>query len=119
MTENEINAPTDSCQNTPSDKPIGRRKTGRAYRREMKRRKYQRRNGIITRGGYDPRVGYLRYDYVDGVWQPTSLVIRYPKHSNCQKWIKNETSARTRHCDHLPSKGNFYRRLFDYWRTMY
>ena len=85
----------------------------------MKRKKYARRYRIIMTGGYDPRVGCLHYGFLGGVWQPVSSVIQYPKSSNLQKWIKQETSARTRHCESLPHKGNFYRRLFDYWWTMY
>lgn len=119
MTENERNAPPDSCQSASTDKPSGRRKAGRAYRRDMKRHKYQRRYRIVMKGGYDPRVGYLRYGFVDGVWQPISKVILYPNNSNLQRWMKRETSVRMRRCDSLPRKGNYYRRLFDYWWTMY
>lgn len=85
----------------------------------MKRIKYAQRYRIVTTGVYDPRVGYLRYGFVGGVWQPVSNIIHYPKTSNLQRWIKQETSAKTRHCESLPHKGNFYRRLFDYWGTMY
>ena len=45
--------------------------------------------------------------------------IKYPKNSNCQRWIKRETSRRIRSCRNAPAKGNFYRRLFDYWWTLY
>lgn len=119
MTENERDTPLVSCQNASSDKRVGRRKTGRAYRRKMQQLKYQRRYRIITRGGYDPRVGYLRYNFIDDVWQPVSNIIRYPNSSRCQRWIKRETSGKVRRCDTLPCKGNHYRRLFDYWWTLY
>ena len=32
---------------------------------------------------------------------------------------KRETSRRFRNCKDLPNKGNYYRRLFDYWWTLY
>ena len=49
----------------------------------------------------------------------TGKYIKYPKNSNCQRWIKRETSRRIRSCRNAPAKGNFYRRLFDYWWTLY
>ena len=45
--------------------------------------------------------------------------IKYPKNSNCQRWMKRETSRKFRNCQDLPRKGNYYRRLFDYWWTLY
>ena len=45
--------------------------------------------------------------------------IKYPKNSNCQRWMKRETSRKSRNCQDLPRKGNYYRRLFDYWWTLY
>lgn len=45
--------------------------------------------------------------------------IKYPKHSHCQRWMKRLTSKKTRRCTDLVRKGNEYRRLFDYWWTLY
>ena len=36
-----------------------------------------------------------------------------------QSFIKRETSLRIRRCRDVPAKGNYYRRLFDYWWTLY
>ena len=74
---------------------------------------------------------YLLLNHTQGeillLWQnantltklPAGKYIKYPKNSNCQRWIKRETSRRFRNCEELPRKGNYYRRLFDYWWTMY
>lgn len=95
-----------------------RRQTGRAYRRMMKVRKYQWLRKIdINR--YVPYVGYVDCAFIDGHSVPTGKYIKFPKNSNCQKWIKRETSRRQRNCEDMPIKGNYYRRLFDYWWTLY
>ena len=45
--------------------------------------------------------------------------ISYPNHSRIQRWCKQETSTRLRRNPDLPRKGNAYRRLWDYWGTLY
>lgn len=71
------------------------------------------------RDGYRPHAGYVDWSYVDGKWMPTGKYIKYPKNSNCQNWCKKASSARVRKYMDLPHKGNSYRRVFDYWWTLY
>lgn len=87
---------------------------GSAYRREMTRLKEKRLRQIITTCGYNPSAGYIDYDYVDGVWQPVGKYIKYPKSSKRQKFYKKYSNRIVRRSS-LPTKGNGYRRHFDYW----
>ena len=82
------------------------RRTGKAYRRQMHIKKNDDLLRIVIRH-YVPHAGYVDWDF-DG---QTLL------HSG--KWIKRETSQKFRHQLDLPHKGNAYRRLFDYWWTLY
>lgn len=100
------------------DKPAGKRKTGRAYRRMMSIRKNDDRMRI-TNYGYAPHRGYIDWGFSGQTLYHSGKYIKYPKNSNCQRWIKRETSKRSRNCEQVPWKGNYYRRLFDYWWTLY
>ena len=62
----------------------------------------------------------------DDVFEGNTLLhsgryIKHPKNSNCQKSCKRQTSRIWRRCGDVPGthKGNYYRRLFDFWRTIY
>mgnify|MGYP006970879561 CR=1 FL=1 len=74
---------------------------------------------IINYGGYAPHRGYIDWGFSGRTLLHTGKYIKYPKNSNCQRWIKRETSRRIRRCRDVPAKGNYYRRLFDYWWTLY
>ena len=78
---------------------------------------------IVTRG-YIPHVGYVKqHRHSQGFDGDTLLhsskYIMYPKNSNRQRWMKRKTSRKVRNCGDVPKKGNYYRRLFDYWWTLY
>lgn len=120
MTELELNRQIEISEQQRIEllPPAPKRKTGRAYRRAMKLRKYKRLFSIVT-NSYVPHAGYVDWSIVDGRHIPNGTYIKYPKNSNCQQWIKRETSGRQRRCSDMPHKGNFYRRLFDYWWTLY
>lgn len=92
-------------------------------RRRMRRIARVRKNDdllrIINHGGYAPHRGYVDWGFDGETLLHSGQYIKYPKNSNCQRWIKRETSRRIRNCKDVPPKGNFYRRLFDYWWTLY
>ena len=117
MTEIELNAQIESLLTESDSHPLPRQ-TGMAYRREMKVRKNDRLMRIVTRS-YVPHAGYIDYGFDGDTLLHSGKYIKYQKNSNCQRWIKRETSRRFRNCKELPPKGNYYRRLFDYWWTMY
>ena len=74
---------------------------------------------IINYGGYAPHRGYIDYGFSGKTLLHSGKYIKYPRSSNCQRWIKKETSRRCRRYGDIPPKGNYYRRLFDYWWTLY
>ena len=117
MTEIELNEQIESLLTEPDSQPLSRQ-TGMAYRREMKVRKNDQLRRIVTRS-YVPHAGYIDYGFDGDTLLHSGKYIKYLKNSNCQRWIKRETSRRFRNCKELPPKGNYYRRLFDYWWTMY
>lgn len=69
---------------------------------------------IINYGGYAPHQGYIDWGFDGKTLLHSGKHIKYPKNSNCQKWMKRQTSRRIRNCKEVSPKGNFYRRLFDY-----
>lgn len=93
----------------------------RSYRREMKLEKDKRLRKIInecTRYRYAPHIGYIDWDYVDGVWQPVGKYIKYPKNSVKQKFLKRQSNRKVRRSD-ISTKGNGYRKCSEYWWIMY
>lgn len=74
---------------------------------------------IINYGGYAPHRGYIDYGYEGKTLLHSGEHIKYPKNSNCQRWLKELTSRRMRNCRDVPRKGNYHRRLVDYWWTLY
>lgn len=96
-----------------------RQKARRRLRRGTSIRKADRLLRIINYGGYAPHRGYIDWGFSGRTLLHTGKYIKYPKNSNCQRWIKRETSLRIRRCRDVPAKGNYYRRLFDYWWTLY
>ncbi len=94
-------------------------KARRRLRRVDEIRKSDRLLRIINYGGYAPHRGYIDWGFDGKTLLHTGKYIKYPKNSNCQRWIKRETGRRVRSYKDIPPKGNYYRRLFDYWWTLY
>lgn len=117
MTEIELNEQIENLL-TESVSPPSSRRTGAAYRREMRTRKNDRLMRIVTRS-YIPHAGYIDYGFDGENLLHSGKYIKYPKNSNRRRWIKRATSKRVRNCMDMPRKGNDYRRLFDYWWTLY
>lgn len=116
MTETELNARIEEIEaqkNDNSSAPVKRR-TGRRYRRQMRLKKTARLREVVI-NHYAPHAGYVQWEYIDGEWLPAGKYIKYPKNSNRQRWCKRETNKRMRNNLDIPTKGNYYRRLFDYW----
>ncbi|MDD3229901.1 MAG: hypothetical protein PHE09_11875 [Oscillospiraceae bacterium] len=120
MTETELNEALlqieqRRVEQLPADPP---RCGGRLYRRQLAVRKNDHLMRIVTRH-YVPHAGYIDWGFDGDSLLHTGKYIKYPKNSNCQRWMKRETSRRIRNSKCVPRKGNYYRRLFDYWWTMY
>jgi hypothetical protein len=120
MTETEINEALLRLEQQRNEllPPAPTRRTGACYRRQMRFCKNDRLMVIVGRH-YIPHAGYIDWGFDGKTLLHSGKYIKYPKNSNCQKWMKRETSRRIRNCKCAPPKGNFYRRLFDYWWTMY
>lgn len=119
MTETELNERIAELQENDSETARQRQKARHRLRRITSVRKTDNLLRIINYGGYAPHRGYVDWEFDGKTLLHTGKYIKYPKNSNCQRWIKRETSRRIRRCKDVPVKGNYYRRLFDYWWTLY
>ena len=119
MTETALNERIVELQENESEAAHQWQKVRRRLRRDTNIRKTDNLLRIINYGGYAPHRGYIDWGIDGKTLLHTGKYIKYPKNSNCQRWIKRETSRRIRSCRNAPAKGNFYRRLFDYWWTLY
>ena len=72
----------DAYLQIPRFKKAGIRKTGLAYRREMKGKHKAKMMRLLSYGHYKPTVAYVDWDYVDGHFQRVGKYIKYPKNSN-------------------------------------
>lgn len=92
----------------------------RAYRRNIKQQKTEKRKKLIlSRNYYYPFGGYIDMDTIDGKLQIVGTHIKYPQNSNQQKYYKRLSNRIVRRNNDIPAKGNGYRKCFDYWWTLY
>ena len=89
-----------------------------AYKIDRAVRKDDQLLRIVTRH-YVPHAGYVDWGFDGSTLLHSGKYIKYPKNSNCQRWMKRLTSKKARRYPELTRKGNQYRRLFDYWWTLY
>lgn len=94
-------------------------KARRRYRRINRNRKREDLLRIIDYKNFSPHIGYVDYSFNGIEYVRTGKHIKYPKNSNCQKLMKKATSHRNRTSKDIPQKGNYYRRLLDYWWILY
>lgn len=94
------------------------RKTGIAYRRFASVKHKRKLMKIIDYQRFYSHMGYVDWDWVDGVLQKTGQYIKYPKNNNRQKFLKRYSNKVVRkYTNNL--RGNQYRKCFDYWWTLY
>lgn len=86
MTEIELNEKIENLL-TESAPVQSSRRTGSAYRREMRIRKNDALMRIVTRR-YVPHAGYIDYGFDGDTLLHSGKYIKYPKNSNCQRWMK-------------------------------
>ena len=99
--------------------PPGQRPTGRRYRRRKGQEKSDRLLAIIQTARYGPHRGYVDGDFAGRTLLHTGKYIKYPKNSRCQRWLKRVSGKKVRAHPYLPQKGNGYRKVFDYWWSLY
>lgn len=117
MTEIELN---ENIAALLTERPVERKPSegSRRYRRTMKVHKDERLVQIVSRH-YIPHAGYADWRFDGTTLLHSGAYIKYPKNSSCQRWMKRLTSKKSRRYTELADKGNQYRRLFDYWWTLY
>ena len=91
MTETALNERIAELQENESEAAHQRQKARRRLRRGTSIRKADRLLRIINYGGYAPHRGYIDWDFCGRTLLHTGKYIKYPKNSNCQRWIKRET----------------------------
>ena len=101
------------CEDAFTKKPPktsrGRRKTGRAYRRKMRRKtiqKYRNGNGWIYCGHWEGN------QFVFGSY------VKHPQNASNKVFFKRVSNKKVRRSSGVPTKGNGYRKVFDYWWTI-
>lgn len=107
----------DYSHQMPKGKP---RKTGRAYRRKMKREAFEKRRGF---GSYcyrrAPQVEWDENEY--GIMVPVGQYLKRPRNSKQSQFFKRYAAKRVRRAknEELFGRGNKYRRIFDYhWNVL-
>jgi len=109
----------------PQPQKKGKRKTGRAYRRQMRAQKFNRQKNIalyynssalrvgIDRGGPPDSHPLWRFGIDDDYVRYT--YIRRPKSSKYKKFYKNYSNKVVRRSAGSIPKGSQHRKLFDLW----
>ena len=118
MTETELSKELEKILTSDATEHL-ERKCRRRMRRIIKVRKDDALLRIINTGCYAPNRGYIDWGFDGRTLLHSGKYIKYPKNSRCQRWMKRKTSKIYRKHLELPQKGNHYRRLFDYWWTLY
>ena len=124
MTEQELNKRIGEILDSTEARHLCRasdgRRSGRRYRRWQSIRHSDRLLFLIQHSGYAPNIGYIIGDYEGKkTLLHSGLYIQYMKSSNHQQYLKRRGSHRVRKYGDLPSKGNHYRKVFDYWWELY
>lgn len=119
MTETELNERLAAILEKSEKEPSCRRRTGRQYRRRKGQEKSDRLLAIIQTARYGPHRGYVDYGFEGRTLLHTGYYIKYPKNSKCQRWLKRVSNKKVRAYPSFPQKGDGYRRVFDYWWSLY
>ncbi len=112
------NTGTEYSQGTPEAARCGQRKTGRAYRRRMRVKHNKKRIWIIHNCRYNPCIGHVDWERVDGVWQSVGKYVKYPQNSDAQRYWKRHSNRIIRRRKEI-FRGNQYRKCFAYWWMLY
>ena len=84
MTEIELNKQIDKLEEQINAAPLCR---SWGYRREQEQKRFKRLYRIVT-NSYVPHAGYVDWSFEGDRLVPTGKYIKYPKNSNCQRWMK-------------------------------
>lgn len=93
----------DAFAKNSTKKQTGKRKTGRAYRRNHTRHKKARRRAIVASGGCTPTIGYADYGFVDGKWVETGNHIKCPKQVEQAEILKKISNKKDDSRENFPA----------------
>lgn len=75
---------------------------------------------LIQHSRYAPNMGYIKGDYEGSrTLLHSGLHIQYMKSSDRQQYLKRRSNRKVRKYFGLSKKGNQYRKVFEYWWTLY
>lgn len=107
---------SDAFAEKPKAKSKGRRKTGRAFRRKMRRKVIKEYRDRDSQGW--PIYGPYIHGHWDGDEYILGTYVEYPKSSKNKVFYKRVSNKKVRRSKDIPPKGNGYRKVFDYWWTI-
>lgn len=103
-------------------KKVGKRKTGSAYRRKMKRKHLEqvRKNTMYSHSGYlyRSKVAYVDWDYDDEDWYPSGKYVKYPRNSNNKQFWKGYSNRVIRRNGEA-HRGNQYKKVYKYFSDLF
>ena len=112
----------DEYEVAPSIKKSGKRETGMAYRRKMKRKHLEqvRKNTMYSHSGYlyRSKVAYVDWDYDDEDWYPSGKYVKYPRNSNNKQFWKGYSNRVIRRNGEA-YRGNQYKKVYKYFRDLF
>ena len=99
---------------------MNRKERRRSRRNRSIEKEYAKLQFAKNYKGYNPKVGWVEHEYIDGVNVPVGNHLKKMHNSKTQKDIKKRTSRKIRRTNfETASKGNGYRRVVDYWWEMF
>lgn len=97
----------------------GSRKTGRAYRRKMRRKNIQKYRDRDNYGWNEWKPGPHIHRHLDDEGEfAIDPYVEYPRSSANKVFFKRVSNKKVRQSKYIFQKGNGHRRLFDYWWTI-
>ena len=120
MTEQELNKRIAEILGSTKNEPGCGRRSGRQYRRTQCVKHSDHLLFLIQHSRYAPNMGYIKEDYERlRTLLHSGLHVQYMKSSNCQRYLKRRSNRKVRKYFDLSKKGNQYRKVFEYWWTLY
>ena len=121
MTEQELNKRIAEILGSTKNEPGCGRRSGRQYRRTQCVKHSDHLLFLIQHSRYAPNMGYIRGDY-EGLRTllHSGLHIQYMKSSNCQRYPEAKIQSKgPLSISAYRKEGNQYRKVFEYWWTLY
>lgn len=120
MTEQELSKRIAEILEATKQETGCNRRSGRQYRRMQSVKHSDHLLFLIQHSRYAPNMGYIMGDY-EGLKTllHSGLHIQYMKSSARQQYLKRKANHKVRKYRGLPKKGNQYRKVFEYWWTLY